>query len=281
MITVGLTTWSEHPALNNGLSPVSLNDYAAYLPTVEIDNSFYGVTRISTVNNWLKQVPKNFQFIIKANQFMTKHDLKNAKPMDLIEREQVFKAFLSSIKPLVINHKLKTILFQFPPYFNCTDDNINYLRKVRFMMANMPTAIEFRNNSWYYKTNRLSTTHLLKELNFTEVIVDEPHNINTGVPFYPVVTNEALTVIRLHGRNNKGWNIRTKNWRKERTLYCYSDVELANLAKIVNKLKLKTKEVCIIFNNNSGKDAAPNALKLVELLNLHFKDLADRQLSLF
>ncbi len=55
MITIGLTTWSEHPILNDGNMPVSLNAYAAYFPTVEIDNSFYGVPRVSVVIDWVKK----------------------------------------------------------------------------------------------------------------------------------------------------------------------------------------------------------------------------------
>ncbi|CAI2566584.1 hypothetical protein AKUH3B203J_02740 [Apilactobacillus kunkeei] len=44
MITLGVTTWSEHPALINGEDrPVKLNEYAAHFPVVEVDNPFYGI----------------------------------------------------------------------------------------------------------------------------------------------------------------------------------------------------------------------------------------------
>lgn len=281
MITIGLTTWSEHPILNDGNMPVSLNTYAAYFPTVEIDNSFYGVPLVSVVSDWVKKVPNSFQFIIKANQFMTKHDLRGSHEISTLARHSTFDNFVHSIESLISSNKLKTILFQFPPFFNLNRENLDYLFDIRKLMPHLPITVEFRNSSWYHKNNRLITTKTLRQLNFTEVIVDEPHSLNTGVPFYPVITNSNLTMIRLHGRNNQGWNNRSKNWRKERTLYRYSDEELSNLAKIIDKLDKKSKEVCIIFNNNSGKDAAPNALKLIDILNLHFKGLSDRQLSLF
>ena len=42
-ITIGLTTWTEHPALiNNEQRPVTLNEYAQ-LPTVEVDTFFYAL----------------------------------------------------------------------------------------------------------------------------------------------------------------------------------------------------------------------------------------------
>ena len=38
-ITIGLTTWTEHPALiNDEERPVTLNEYAQHLPTVEADS---------------------------------------------------------------------------------------------------------------------------------------------------------------------------------------------------------------------------------------------------
>ena len=40
----------------------------------------------------------------------------------------------------------------------------------------------------------------------------------------------------------------------------------------------------MIFNNNSGKDAAPNALQLQKMLDIHFTGLAPRspeQIDLF
>ena len=68
-ITMGLTTWTEHPALINGEQrPVTLNEYAQHMPTVEIDTFFYALPQMSTIQNWLSQVPSEFQFIIKAHR---------------------------------------------------------------------------------------------------------------------------------------------------------------------------------------------------------------------
>ena len=51
-ITMGLTTWTEHPALINGEQrPVTLNEYAQHMPTVEIDTFFYALPQMSTIQN--------------------------------------------------------------------------------------------------------------------------------------------------------------------------------------------------------------------------------------
>ena len=75
MITLGLTTWNEHPTLiHNEDRPVTLSEYSAYFPTVELDTFFYGIPRISTVENWQAQVPESFQFVVKANKVLTLHE---------------------------------------------------------------------------------------------------------------------------------------------------------------------------------------------------------------
>ena len=48
----------------------------------------------------------------------------------------------------------------------------------------------------------------------------------------------------------------------KRTLYRYSEKELQELACEVKAVDSKTKEIGVIFNNNSGGDAAENALAL-------------------
>ena len=60
-ITIGLTTWTEHPALiNNEQRPVTLNEYAQHLPTVEVDTFFYALPQVTTIQNWLAEVPESF-----------------------------------------------------------------------------------------------------------------------------------------------------------------------------------------------------------------------------
>lgn len=72
-----------------------------------------------------------------------------------------------------------------------------------------------------------------------------------------------------------------KEWRKKRTLYRYSEKELQELAHEVKVVDSKTKEVGVIFNNNSGGDAAENALALQKILNIKPDGLNPTQMDLF
>ena len=149
-------------------------------------------------------------------------------------------------------------------------------------MPNISISLEFRHKSWYNDTKKL--VNFCRELGFTLVIADEPSRLDSSVPFLPVITNPDLTFFRLHGRNIEGWENPGKNWRAKRTLYRYSDDELLELKQVIQKLQSDTKEICIFFNNNSGKDAAPNALKLQEFLNITFDNLGPKppeQLNFF
>lgn len=282
MISIGLTTWTEHPALIGGEDrPVTLTEYAGHLPLVELDTPFYGIPRTSTVANWQATVPDGFQFILKANQVMTTHGQRQ-HPVTAEEVQTTFTHYREMVAPLVARQQLQTILLQFPPYFNRTTANIEYLRQVRLALGDLPLAVEFRSPSWF-ATPGLTTDVMayLQSLKLTNVVTDEPHNLNDGIPLVPTVTTPQLAVVRLHGRNAQGWFNQGANWRKTRTLYKYSEDELQTIATLVRQLAAQAQNVSVIFNNNSGRDAAPNALRLREILNLHWTNLAPQQLDLF
>ncbi|AWP45911.1 DUF72 domain-containing protein [Levilactobacillus brevis] len=281
MITIGLTTWKEHPALIGGEErPVTLTEYAGRLPVVELDTPFYGIPRQSTVANWQAAVPDGFQYILKANQVMTRHDRQH--PLDEAGITAAFDQFIMAIQPMVTAGKLMTVLFQFPPFFNRTTANIQYLRDVRLKMGKLPVAVEFRSPSWFETPGMTADVMAyLQSLKLTNVTTDEPHNLNDGIPLVETVTTPELAVVRLHGRNAQGWFNQGTDWRKTRTLYRYSEAELQDIAALVKRVAQHAQQVCVIFNNNSAKDAAPNALRLQEILGLHWQNLAPQQLDLF
>lgn len=270
MITIGATTWSEHKALITEDRPVTLAEYAANFPVVEVDTFFYGIPRISTVKNWQTQVPPTFQFVVKAHRSMTGHVDKKA---NLTELTETFVNFKLAVAPLVATGQLKTVLFQFPPYFIPTKKSINYLRQIRAWLPELPLCLEFRNQAWYQPKTLPSLVAFCRQERFTLTAADEPHQTKASVPFYPVVTTPDLMFWRLHGRNQQGWLKKGPNWRKERTLYRYDHAELEQFKQTLTGLQNDVKEICIIFNNNSAGDAVPNALALKELLGIDFDGL--------
>ena len=281
-ITMALTTWTEHPALIHQDRPVTLYEYAQHLPAVELDTFFYALPSLSTVQKWLGQVSPHFQFIVKAHQAMTRHPQAQLPAgMDLAD---LFRNFRQVLAPLVASNQLKTVLFQFPPTFLPTVANIDYLRQVRAALPKLPIAIELRNQAWYRQGVLRGLVAYCQELQYSLVAADEAQSTQASVPFVLRVTNPHLALLRLHGRNQEGWRHPGKEWRSRRTLYRYSDDELRWFADQVQQLAGQVDETCIVFNNNSAKDAAPNALRMQEMMGLHFDGLLPRdpeQLDLF
>ena len=281
-ITIGLTTWKEHQALIKAARPVTLREYAQHLPVVEVDTFFYALPRLSTVQAWLGEVTPAFQFIVKAHQAMTKHPQAQLPAGQTLA--ELFAQFRQVIGPLVAAGQLKAVLFQFPPTFLATPANIEYLMQIRRWLPKLPLAVEFRHQSWFKAGVRQSLINYCQELGLILVAADEPHQLPAGVPFVLATTNPRLALLRLHGRNSAGWQHTGADWRAKRTLYSYSAQELAELGAAITSLQPAPAEVCVIFNNNSGGDAAPNALALRDYLGLHFTGLVPpdpEQLDLF
>ncbi|WP_416353180.1 DUF72 domain-containing protein [Agrilactobacillus fermenti] len=276
MITIGLTTWNEHQSLMPEKKALTLPEYASFFPCVEVDSLYYGLKSAQQFAKWGAQVPQQFQFVFKVHKLMTLHENTEAAHLN-----QLFHDYRQAVQPLVRSNQLKTILFQFPPFFAVSAEHVRYLVKIRQALPQLPLTVEFRNNSWYDAKYVQQTLDLLQRLKITLTIVDEPQTPANSVPYYETMTNPELVLLRLHGRNTMGWMHQDAQWRGKRTLYRYNQTELKTFAQTVQKFQAQAKEVCVIFNNNSGGDAADNALSLQKMLKLSFSGLAPRQMGLF
>ncbi|WP_204123010.1 DUF72 domain-containing protein [Lacticaseibacillus mingshuiensis] len=277
MILVGLTAVAEHPDLAPNGKASTLSDIATVFPVVEMDTTFYHIPGEKTVRNWQRQVPPTFQFIVKATATMTQHE---PLPADT-DRREPFIQLRASLQSLIDAKQLTAILFQLPPWFGATADNIAYLKWVRTQYPDLPIAIELRDGSWLSPKFRNSTLALWRQLDFINVVVDEPQVPGNPVPLVPEVTNPTCAIMRLHGRNLMGWLKQGAAWRGERTNYRYSDDELTVLGKTAMKLAAGAKQVFVIFNNNGHQDASPDAQRFIAQQGLQFTGLAPRQLDLF
>lgn len=275
MIRIGLTSFSEHDTLT-GKKKSSLFEYAGFLPLVELDTSFYGIPAAKTVENWLKQVPQTFRFIIKLPSPLTKQ--KDLAPEESLQ--EIYQQFLKVMAPIIKNGQLYCFLAQFPAQFKLTKENVRYLEELREMFQELPIAVELRDASWYAEGFHDKTMALMKKLKYSLVMVDEPKLLDT-VPLDLTITNPEFVLFRFHGRNQTFWKDNSPEWRKKRTLYRYNQTELNDLAKKIQQVAAEVDEVAIIFNNNSGGDAAGNALTLKEILNLDYQALNPSQLGLF
>jgi len=278
-IHVGLCGWGDHESLYapGTRDRDKLSAYASHFPVVEVDSSFYAILPQKNYDNWVRQTPDAFRFVIKPYQAITGHQ-RNGQ---LENFEDVCHRFAESIQPVVSAGKLKALLFQYPPWFDCTREHVHYIQQCLRLFSRYPVAVEFRHQSWFIERFREKTLTFLKEHGAVHVVCDEPQAGTGCVPIVPEITQPKLSLVRFHGRNVSGWRDTGQAWRDVRYLYNYSGQELQEWMPRIEHLASQAEEVCILFNNNSGGHAAGNAKALMQLLGIQPVGLHPRQMELF
>ena len=280
MIYIGVTGWGDHDSLYPGpiLPRDKLKAYAGHFPIVEVDAAFYAIQPKRNAEKWVHETPASFQFIVKAYQGMTGH-MRGEIPFE--NKQAMFSAFKESLEPYIETNKLAMTLFQFPPWFTCTRENVEYLRWCKHEMDDLPCALEFRHQSWFAPQYRDKTIEFMSQEKWIHSICDEPQSGEGSIPTVLQSTTPEKVLVRFHGRNYHGWQKRVGvDWREVRYLYRYNQQELETWADSIQELARDTKDVYLLFNNNSGGDAADNAKELINLLQIEYMDLAPRQLDL-
>ncbi|PZE20557.1 DUF72 domain-containing protein [Paenibacillus xerothermodurans] len=269
MIHIGLTGFGDHQELYGKIKPSErLAAYSQHFSFVELDNPFYAVQPVKHYVKWVSATPPSFGFVVKAYQGMTFHLRGKDKYFD--STEAMYEAFHESIQPVIDAGKLTAVLFQYPPWFDCSRQNVALLRETRERMRDLPCALEFRHQSWFEPEMRERTLDFMREEGWIHTVVDEPQAGAGTIPIVPVATRPDITYVRLHGRNVKGWQHGSHpEWRKQRYLYRYSTKELEEWRDRLLQLEQSCGHIYVVFNNNSGGDAADNAKELSRMLGLH------------
>jgi len=115
-----------------------LEQYAERLPAVEIDSTFYGVPRVTTVQKWKERTPPGFRFAAKFPKLIT-HEKKLDRALGDAE------AFIGTMQAL--GEKLAVLVLQFA--YDFTPDLWDRLDS---FLAALPGgtryAVEVRNREW-------------------------------------------------------------------------------------------------------------------------------------
>jgi len=280
LILVGLAGWGDHDTLYppGTAAKDKLKGYGEHFPLVEMDSSFYAVQPPERMARYAEETPDGFQFVVKAYQGITGH--LRGKPYYESD-EAMYGAFRESLKPILQAGKLTAALFQYPPWFDCTKDNVRLLRETKKRMEGFPCALEFRHQSWFLPEYREKTLAFMREEGWFHSVCDEPQAGIGSIPIIVQATMPEFTLVRMHGRNIGGWNQGgAPNWREVRYLYDYSLGELQEWKDRIFQLQEQSAKIGVIFNNNSGGHAAGNAKQLMQLFNMPVQDIP-RQLDLF
>lgn len=114
-----------------------LRYYAGQFPTVEVNNTFYRMPNLATLEGWAAEVPDDFSFVLKASKRIT-HDKRLNDVGDSVEYLLRTAATLGA--------KLGPFLVQLPP--NMKKD-VARLRDFLPLLGRARAAFEFRHPSWF------------------------------------------------------------------------------------------------------------------------------------
>jgi uncharacterized protein YecE (DUF72 family) len=113
--------------------------YAARLPTVEINNTFYRMPQPAMLENWVRCTPDGFRFAIKASRRITHISRLKESAADSVA--YLYKNLAS------LGAKRGPVLFQLPPLLK------KDLPRLEGFLAMLPeghrAAFEFRNDTWF------------------------------------------------------------------------------------------------------------------------------------
>jgi len=210
-----------------------LKFYLQHFDTLELNNSFYRLPLVSSLENWRDATPADFVFAVKASRFIT-HNKKLRDPENALD----------NLIPRIMHlaPKLGPILFQLPPKWG-----INLERLQEFLAA-LPTelnyAFEFRELSWM----KPEVTDVLKRCNAAFCIYE------LAGYHSPMHVTADFTYVRLHGPDANKYQGN------------YSDDRLGWWARQIESWAKTQKAIYVYFDNDQAGYAPHNALKLKNMV---------------
>jgi uncharacterized protein YecE (DUF72 family) len=113
--------------------------YAARLPTVEINNTFYRMPKTEVLEAWSKATPDTFRFAIKASRRITH--------ISRLKVESAADSVAYLYKQLAaLGAKRAAVLYQLPP--NLKKDLPRLAAFLGLLPKDHGAAFEFRNETW-------------------------------------------------------------------------------------------------------------------------------------
>jgi len=275
---VGTASWTDKTLVGCGRfyppeaksAEARLRYYASQFPLVEVDSSYYGMPTPANAQLWAQRTPDHFVFNVKAFRLFTGHqtapnvlhqDLQRAlgpaPPRTLYYRDTpaeirdaLWQRFLEALAPLRHAGKLGAVHFQFAPWLLPDREGLAHVRHCVERMPGHRVSVEFRHQSWFAGDRLERTIDFERELGVVHTVVDGPQGFANCVPCVWEVTNPALALVRLHGRNAATWNIKGAASSASRFDYWYSQEELAAMVPEIRHLAGLARQVHVVFNTN-------------------------------
>jgi uncharacterized protein YecE (DUF72 family) len=209
-----------------------LAEYVKRYATVEIDSTFYGTPRRSTVQKWREISPDGFLFAAKFPKEIT-HD------QNLVNAEGETENFLRTMSEL--GDKLGPLLIQFPPSFSVEGMGVleDFLKD---LPGDFRYAVEVRHRSWLGS----DLPEMLREHGVALTLIDYP-----GMPRMEEATAD-FSYIRWLG-DRREFPAGHTHLKKDR------DDDLSWWSKLVGRF-LRENRTVFAYANNHYQNHSPSTL---------------------
>ena len=217
-----------------------LGYYSGFFNSVEVDSTFYGIPRLSSLERWASLTPDDFLICAKTPKAIT-HEA------GLTNVEKEMKAFLEVMQQL--GPKLGVILIQLPPSFKATQ--APFLAEfLGYLPGDVRYAVEFRNRTWYTpETVALLSSHQVcwAATEYGQL----PKKVEATTDFQYIRLIGQHRRFSLHDRVQMDV-LTNLNWWQDRIL----------------ELPDKVQKIYGFFNNDYSGHAPATALKFMEMIGL-------------
>ena|SRR6266404_2319072 len=239
---------------NRGLHP--LEQLSRNFDVVEINSSFYQPLKPEVVRLWMKKIEGNprFQFTAKLHQRFT-----HARVLE----DGEIAAFQDGLRPMLRAKKLGAVLMQFPWSFRFTTENREFFIRLRRAFGEFPLVAEMRHSSWM--AEEAIGTFIDYRVGFCNI--DQPEYMRAMPP--TAFLTSGVGYVRLHGRNPKnslGAYDRSA-LRVRQHDYLYSEEELAEWVKRIERIGRYAESMFVILNNDAAGKSVVNALQLQAMIS--------------
>lgn len=211
---------------------------------LELNFTYYKIATALQLRVFSEKAPSGFKYIVKAYQDIT-HKRTKDDPAKICAEN-----YLNGN----VKNNFAGMLLQFPESFHKSDKNIDYIIKMKNVLAGIPLFLEFRGNDW----NTEDIYSILKLNGMNNVTVDLPPLESLSRRIF--AEGFDTSYIRFHGRNGDWYNA------KDRYDYFYNDDELNVFSEEIKSAVRQSSNAFVFFNNCHGGFAVKNALKLKEIL---------------
>ena len=240
---LGTSGWSyadwEGTVYPPGTTPAGrLAEYVKHFTTVEIDSTFYGTPRKTTVQRWRKVAPRGFLFAAKFPQEVT-HET------NLVGSEAEAERFVGTMSEL--GDRLGPLLLQLPPSFTVEGMGVleDFLKR---LPGGIRYAVEVRHRSWLGS----DLAEMLRERGVALTLIDYPR-----MPRMEEATAD-FSYVRLLG-NRREFPAGHTHLKKER------DDDLRWWSDLMGRF-LREGRTVFLYANNHYQNHSPSTLgRLLEI----------------